>query len=74
MALQGEDAWWVWACSHGGTVVCVHGPSGETLWRLHLQGRAQMGASLTRDLQVPIPLLYIVQHSTCTLQMYSAGT
>eukprot|EP00884_Botryococcus_braunii_P022368 jgi/Botrbrau1/8815/Bobra.0335s0005.1 len=49
---QGPEKWWVWACSHGGSVVCVYGPSGKTVWRVELGSRAETGLVLTSNLQV----------------------
>lgn len=51
---QAADAWWAFACCHGGHVVCAHGPTGQLVWTAQLPGRAELGLVITRDMQVCI--------------------
>ena len=43
---------WVFACSHGGDVVCVEGQQGRAIWRVLLPARAEAGLAITPDCQV----------------------
>ena len=43
---------WVFACSHGGDVVCVHGQSGRAVWQTILPARAEAGLTITSDCKV----------------------
>ena len=43
---------WVFACSHGGDVVCVEGQTGKAVWQTVLPARAEAGLTITSDCQV----------------------
>jgi len=49
---QQQQSEWVFACSHGGDVVCVEGHSGKAVWRRALPARAEAGLTITSDCQV----------------------
>ena len=49
---QQQQSEWVFACSHGGDVVCVEGQSGRAVWRRALPARAEAGLTITSDRQV----------------------
>ncbi len=49
---QQQQSDWVFACSHGGDVVCVEGQSGRGVWRRALPARAEAGLTITSDCQV----------------------
>jgi len=49
---QQQQSEWVFACSHGGDVVCVEGQSGRAVWRTTLPARAEAGLTITSDCQV----------------------
>ena len=49
---QQQESEWVFACSHGGDVVCVDGHSGRAVWRRVLPARAEAGLTITSDCQV----------------------
>ena len=49
---QQQQSEWVFACSHGGDVLCVEGHSGRAVWRSTLPARAEAGLTITSDCQV----------------------
>ena len=49
---QQEAREWVFACSHGGDVVCMDGQSGRAVWRAELPARAEAGLTTTSDCKV----------------------
>lgn len=50
----GHRQHWVFACSHGGDVVCVEGHLGGLVWEGQLPGRADAGLTISSDCKVPL--------------------
>ena len=57
--LQCGQRWWVFACSHGGNVIAVDGPSGETVWETSVPGRASAGIAIGNDHQVALTIAIV---------------
>ncbi|DBA85609.1 TPA: hypothetical protein ACH3X1_005188 [Trebouxia sp. C0004] len=51
---QQQQPEWVFACSHGGDVVCVEGHSGRAVWRRALPARAEAGLTIASDCQAVV--------------------
>ena len=62
---------WVFACSHGGDVVCVEGQSGRAVWQAALLARAEAGLTITSDCMVSIFFFFFqFVHASCILCSY----
>ena len=61
---------WVFACSHGGDVVCVEGRSGGVVWEGQVEGRAEAGLTVSPDCRVSLhlPALPCQRHSASHYQ------
>ncbi|KAK9862387.1 hypothetical protein WJX84_006241 [Apatococcus fuscideae] len=76
---SGNTRWWTFACSHGGDVIAVDGPSGETVWETCVPGRAAAGLALSKDHQwLAVPcndgrLFFLDAASGAVLHMLHAG-
>ena len=48
-----DTAQYVFACSHGGDVMCINGRSGAIIWQANLPGHLNSGLTLCHSLKVP---------------------
>ena len=61
---QARQQHWVFACSHGGDVVCVEGRSGGVVWEGQVEGRAEAGLTISPDCRVSLHLPALLARDT----------